>query len=171
MANQAVTGIIVLAVVGIGGYTYMKSRDNTPVGLVTFKVLGGGEGLGADDEDNGYTWQIQTGTFKANESSLPVVSEDESKPLLIIFKNNEPHDAQVLTDLSGWPIPPETRPEGAEEFDLLQHFKNVRDLQDTYGIDTTEMDGVIEEMESNQQSAEAESIFGPSLTLQSHFVW
>ena len=165
MANQAVTGIIVLAVVGIGGYTYMKSRDNTPVGLVTFKVLGGGEGLGADDEDNTYTWQIQTGTFKPDESSIAVVSEDESKPLLVIFKNNEPHDAQVLTDLSGWPL------EGTEEFDILQHFKNVRDLQKTYGIDTTEMDEVIEEMESNQQSAEAESIFGPSLTLQSHFVW
>ena len=51
MANNAVTGIIVLAVVGIGGYTYMKSRDNTPVGLVTFKVLGSGEGLGIDDEE------------------------------------------------------------------------------------------------------------------------
>jgi hypothetical protein len=169
MANQAVTGIIVLAVVGIGGYTYMKSRDTTPVGLVTFKVLGGGEGLGMDDEENGYTWQIQTGTFKPDESSIAVVSEDESKPLLVIFKNNEPHDAQVITDLSGWPIMP--LPEGVEELDLLQHFKNVRDLQKTYGIDTTRMDERIEEMEANQQSQEAESIFGPSLTLQSHFVW
>jgi len=169
MANKAVTGIIVLAVVGIGGYTYMKSRDTTPVGLVTFKVLGGGEGLGADDEDNTYQWQIQTGTFKFDESSIPVFSEDESKPLLVIFKNNEPHDAEVLTDLSGWPIMP--LPEGVDEFDLLQHFKNVRDLQKTYGIDTTEIDERIEEMEANQQSAEAESIFGPSLTLQSHFVW
>tara|TARA_B100000902_G_scaffold219301_1_gene208319 strand:+ start:226 stop:735 length:510 start_codon:yes stop_codon:yes gene_type:complete len=169
MDNKAVTTIIVLAVMGIGGYTYIKSRDTTPVGLVTFKVLGSGEGLGMDDEENGYSWQIQTGTFKPDESSIPFISEDESEPLLIIFKNNEPHDAQVLTDLSGWPIMP--LPEGVDEFDILQHWKNLRDLQETYGIDTTDMDTMIEEMEANQQSAEAESVFGPSLTLQSHFVW
>ena len=168
MANQAVTGIIVLAVVGIGGYTYMKSRDTTPVGLVTFKVLGGGEELGIDDEDNGYSYQIQTGSFKANDSSIAVISEDENKPLLIIFKNNEPHDAQVLTDLSGWFNPVD----GTEtEFDILQHFKNRRELMATYGIDTTETDEFIEQIEANEQSQEAESIFGPSLTLQSHFVW
>ncbi len=62
-------------------------------------------------------------------------------------------------------------PEGVDEFDILQHWKNLRDLQETYGIDTTDMDTMIEEMEANQQSAEAESVFGPSLTLQSHFVW
>lgn len=166
MANQAVTGIIVLAVVGIGGYTYMKSRDTTPVGLVTFKVLGGGgEELGIDDEENGYSYQIQTGSFKANDSSIAVVSEDENKPLLIIFKNNEPHDAQVLTDISGW------FNDGEEEFDILQHFKNRRELMETYGIDTTETDEFIEQIEANPEQLYAESIFGPSLTLQSHFVW
>ena len=49
MANQAVTGIIVLAVVGIGGYTYMKSRDTTPVGLVVVKNIGETESLGYCD--------------------------------------------------------------------------------------------------------------------------
>ena len=168
MANNAVTGIIVLAVVGIGGYTYMKSRDNTPVGLVTYKVVNGGEGLGADSDENTYTYQIQTGSFKPTDSSIAVISEDEEKPLLIIFKNNEPHDAQVVSDLSGW-VPIETN--GEVDFDYIQHLKNRRGLMADYGIDTTEIDAQIEDAEANQQSAEAESIFGPMMSLQSNFVW
>ena len=38
-----------------------------------------------------------------------------------------------------------------------------------YGIDTSQVDAEVEALEG--QTAEAESIFGPTMTLQSHFIW
>lgn len=74
MANQAVTGIIVLAVVGIGGYTYMKSRDTTPVGLVVVKNIGETESLGSNTDGDVISYQLVEGTFREDESSIGVAS-------------------------------------------------------------------------------------------------
>ena len=48
-------------------------------------------------------------------------------------------------------------------------LKNQKQVMEEYGIDTSQVDAEIEALEG--QTAEAESVFGPMMTLQSHFIW
>ena len=57
----------------------------------------------------------------------------------------------------------------AQEFFLNQMKMQVK-LMKEFDIDTSTLEEQIDFME-NGATAEAESIFGPTMTLQSHFVW
>ena len=165
MANQAVTGIIVLAVVGIGGYTYMKSRDTTPVGLVVVKNIGETESLGSNTDGDVISYQLVEGTFREDDSSIGVASLSADEPLLVILSNGEPVSAKVVK-VEEWTL------DGMDYTDEQRnaYLDNIISLMNEVGMPPE----AIEEVESSKQTKEdmrAESIFGPVLTLQSHFVW
>ena len=154
-----------------GGLTYwvMSNRDTTPVGLTIVKQINDvGGHIGQDEEENNYEISLVTGTWRANESSLPVVSINEDTPILVVFKNGEPINGEIVK-LDEWKPPTEFDDEDqAYKFFLNQQKQQVK-LMKEYGIDTSAIEKSIEMQENN--TVEAESIFGPMTTLQSHFVW
>ena len=172
MANPWVTGIIVASVVGIGGYTWFISRDTTPIGLVIVKSQGE-ETLGQDTDGAKYTVQFVEGTFREDEDSLGVASIDDEQPLLVVFKDGEPIDARLITK-SEWVEPTEVCDEGDTECqDKIMDAYNammdkVIELGEEFDVDMEWLKG---QKVSKSQEAAAESIFGPMLSLQSHFMW
>lgn len=161
-----------LIIVFGGGLAYwvMSNRDTTPVGLTIVKQIDvfGVRKLGEDAEENQYEMSFVTGTWRATESSLPVVSINEDTPILVVFKNGEPVNGEIVK-LEEWKPPTEFDDEDqAHEFFLNQMKQQVK-LMKEYGIDTSAIEEGIEMQENN--TAEAESIFGPMMTLQSNFVW
>ena len=51
-------------------------------------------------------------------------------------------------------------------------LKNQKETMEEYGINTDEITEMIASLEESQQAtADAESIFGPMVSLQSNFVW
>ena len=159
MAKSSLT-IPALIVVFGGGLAYwvMSNRDTTPVGLTVQSTVRGQE-LGEDEDGNTYNYQFHTGTWRESDSSLPVTSDSDSKPLLVIYKNGEPVSGQVV-EASDW--------DNVDE-NALGLLKNQKQVMEEYGIDTSQVDAEIEALEG--QTAEAESVFGPMMTLQSHFMW
>ncbi len=170
MANQAVTGIIVLAVVGIGGYTYMKSRDTTPVGLVVVKNIGETESLGSNTDGDVISYQLVEGTFREDESSIGVASLSADEPLLVVLSNGEPVSAKVVK-VEEWTHDERDYTDEMERIEAWNaYLDNIISLMNEVGMPP----GAIEEVEGSKQTEQdmrAESIFGPVLTLQSHFVW
>ena len=167
---KASTTISALIVVFGGGLAYwvISNRDTTPVGLTIVKQIDAGSYLGEDAEENQYEMSFVTGTWRATESSLPVVSVSEDTPILVVFKNGEPVNGEIVK-LEEWKPPTEFDDEDqAYEFFLNQMKQQVKVMKE-YDIDTSAIENSIEVAENN--TAEAESIFGPMTTLQSNFVW
>ena len=170
MANQAVTGIIVLAVVGIGGYTYMKSKDTTPIGLVVVKNIMPSEGLGLNEDGDEMRYQLVEGTFRKDESSFGVASLSADEPLLVVFSNNEPVSAKVVK-VEEWT---HDEMDYTDEMERIEAWNAYLDNMISLAKEVKLTPEAIEELENSKQTKEdmrAESIFGPTLTLQSHFVW
>ena len=172
MVNAKYT-IPALIVVFGGGLAYwvISNRDTTPVGLTIVKRIDNVGGyLGEDADSNQYEMSFVTGTWKATDSSLPVVSVSEDAPILVVFKNGEPVKGEIVK-LDEWKLGEDNYEDEsqAQEFFLNQMKMQVK-LMKEFDIDTSTLEEQIDFME-NRATAEAESIFGPTMTLQSHFVW
>ena len=173
MAKSSLTlPALILAFGGGLAYWVMSNRDTTPVGLTTTKTVK------IDDDDNGipfgsngddtYTGTFVLGTFRASKDTLPISSDDEDKPLLVILKNGEPIEAEIFnkSDLVADP----------EKYELQENKrigKNLMDLMEKYAVkyDTDAQEKIKEGKKIFDDKQEAESVFGPIMTLQSHFVW
>ncbi len=164
-----------------GGLTYwvMSNRDTTPVGLTTTKTVKGiddnldnGIQFGSNGDDT-YTGNFVLGTFRASKDTLPISSDDEDKPLLVILKNGEPIEAEIInkSDLVAKPNPTESLKVDLDEQKRIG--KNLADLMEKYAVkyDTDAQEQIKENRKMFENKQEAESIFGPTMTLQSHFVW
>ena len=167
--------LIIVAGAGIGGYIWMQ-RDKTPVGLVVIKQYDEGH-MGYDEDENEYSYTIVEGTWRESDNSLTIESESADRPLRIVFKNNEPIDGEIIT-ISEWGEPDgrdyEDNEEGQKQRmdDYNARIDKAIAWMDGYGIDTSSLEGEkVGESTSKEQSQEAESIYGPMLSLQSHFVW
>jgi hypothetical protein len=148
-----------LTIIGGGGVVYylLSLRDTTPVGLTANNFLEPTAPVG-NNGDDAYSVGIVEGTFRENESSLTISSDNENRPLLVVFKNGTPIDAKVID-----------KPEP----ESIELFETYLGIAKEYGLDSEEdyqnvVDSLKEE-ESNTQSAEMR--LRPSNTLQSHFVW
>ena len=153
-----------LIIVFGGGLAYwvMSNRDTTPVGLSITSTSGDGGELGEDEDGNTYNYQFHTGTWRENDSSLPIATENEDKPILVIYQNGTPVSGQIV-EASDWSNVDEN---------ALGLLKNQKETMEEYGINTDQITEMIASLEESQQAtADAESIFGPMTTLQSNFVW
>ena len=179
MAKSSKTIPALILVLG-GGLTYwvMSNRDTTPVGLTTTKTvkiddnLDNGVPFGSNGDDT-YTGNFVLGTFRASKDTLPISSDDEDKPLLVILKNGEPIEAEIInkSDLVADPNPTESIKDELDEIKRIG--KNLADLMEKYAVkyDTDAQEKIKETRKMFENKQEAESIFGPTMTLQSHFVW
>ena len=183
--------LIIVAGAGIGGYIWMQ-RDKTPVGLVVTNAIQGGQSLGETSKGAKLTAGSVEGTWREDENSISVVSESAEKPLLVIYEDGTPIHAEVIT-MSEWAEPsPDTLPlecyddDGnmyedwpQECHDALADLNNDlmdkwRKLAKEHGATEASLDGHFVKQEkstSKEQSQAAESIYGPMLSLQSHFMW
>ena len=163
--------LIVVAGAGIGGYIWLQ-RDKTPVGLVVVKQYDEGH-MGYDEDKNEYSYTVVEGTWRESDNSLTIESESADRPLRIVFKNNVPIDGEVIT-ISEWGEPDASNYEDNEEGqkermdDYNARIDKAIEWMKEYGIDTSSLEGQKMEESTTQ---EAESIFGPMVTLQSNFVW
>ena len=167
--------IVLIIVLGGGGFAYWmySKQDKTPVGLTTTKTvkiddnLDNGIQFGSNGDDT-YTGNFVLGTFRASKDTLPISSDDEDKPLLVILKNGEPIEAEIFnkSDLVA-------DPEEYELQEIKRIGKNLMDLMEKYAVkyDTDAQEKIKEGKKAFTDEQEAESIFGPTITLQSHFVW
>jgi len=158
MAKSSLTIPALILAFG-GGLTYwvMSNRDTTPVGLTITKSIESSKTIGRKGEDE-YGIGLVEGTFRESDSTLPISSESEDRPLFVVSKNGETIDAKVVDK-------PEAKSLAAMELALEVAKKYDLDSKDDY----EEKVAYLKEQEEGAQ--EAESIFGPTMTLQSHFVW
>ncbi len=148
--------------------------------------------LGETSDGKAISANAIEGTWRESEDSLSVASESAEKPLLVVYQDGKPIHAEVTTisewivDGPGMELPDEcceTPPceticadcDTDECWDALQDKaietqKKWIDLAKEHGAtdESLEMYGLVEE-ESTAQ--EAESIFGPMLSIQSHAMW
>ena len=96
MVNTKYT-IPALIVVFGGGLAYwvMSNRDTTPVGLTITKDVENSQPIGNKGDDE-YSVGLVEGTFRESESTLPISSEGENRPLLVVSKNGETIEAEVV---------------------------------------------------------------------------
>ena len=148
---------LILAFGGGLAYWVMSNRDTTPVGLTTAKTIEGNQVIGKNGEDE-YGISTVLGTFRESDSTLPISSEDESRPLLVISKNGEPIDAEVVD---------KAEPES------LAGAEMILSVAEKYDLDSKDFfQEAVDSLKAQEEGVqEAESIFGPTMTLQSHFVW
>jgi hypothetical protein len=158
MVNAKYT-IPALIVVFGGGLAYwvISNRDTTPVGLTITKTVENSQPIGNKGEDE-YGIGLVEGTFRESESTLPISSEGENRPLLVVSKNGETIDAKVVN---------KPEPESVELVELMLEVAQKYDLDSKEDYEQIVAD--LKQQEEGTQ--EAESIFGPMMTLQSHFVW
>ena len=173
--------LIVVAGAGIGGYIWMQ-RDKTPVGLVVVNAVQGGETLGVNEDGDTITMGSVEGTWRKDENSPSVASESAEKPLLVIYQDGTPIHAEVIT-VSEWmepsDLPEECEGDNVDEAECDKAFAEMwremmqkfRDLAKEHGVTEESMNANFPISEESTQSQEAESIYGPMLSLQSHFVW
>ena len=174
--------LIIVAGAGIGGYIWMQ-RDKTPVGLVVTNAIEGGDTLGVNENGDSITMGAVEGTWRKDENSISVVSESAEKPLLVIYQDGTPIHAEVVSVSDFvWSEPEVCEGEGFESQeceDALTKMSNewsqkFRDLAKEHGVTEESMNAnfpISEESTSKEQSQAAESIYGPMLSLQSHFMW
>ena len=158
MTKSSLT-IPALIVVFGGGLAYwvMSNRDTTPVGLTITKTVSSSKNIGRNGEDE-YGFGLVEGTFRESDSTLPISSESEDRPLLVVSKNGETIDAKVVDK-------PEPESVALAELMLEVAQKYDLDSKDDY------QEAVAELKKREEGAQEAESVFGPMMTLQSHFVW
>ena len=148
---------LILAFGGGLAYWVMSNRDTTPVGLTITKTIENNGIIGKNGEDE-YGVSIVEGTFRESDSTLPISSESEDRPLFVVSKNGETIEAKVVDK-------PEEKSVAAMELALEVAKKYELDTQDYF----QERLDDLKKMEEDAQ--EAESVFGQTMTLQSHFVW
>jgi len=176
---------IAIAVIALGGgvwYYLSTQKDKTPVGLVVTNAIEGGTPMGLTTDGVKLTAGAVEGTWRADEDSLSVMSESAEKPLLVIYEDGTPVHAELIT-MSEWiPVqqsPTECEGDGASETTECHDAitKATNDLMEkwrTFAKAAGATEESIEAIFPTQEETttqEAESIFGPMLSLQSHFVW
>ena len=176
MAKSSLTIPALILAFG-GGLTYwvMSNRDTTPVGLTTTKKVKVGDSaelengipFGSNGDDT-YKGEFVLGTFRASKDTLPISSDDEEKPLLVILKNNEPIEAEIFNTNE---LIEDPEKNGLEEQKRIGI--NYFNLAEKYAVkyDTDIQEKIKEGRKMFDNKQEAESVFGPTMTLQSHFVW
>lgn len=174
--------LIIVAGAGIGGYIWMQ-RDKTPVGLVVTNAIQGGRSLGENSDGGNLTAGLVEGTWREDENSTSVASESAEKPLMVIYKDGTPIHAEVF-NMSDFEPPKceegdedETAGEYAERCnselekargEIVDYWKKVGK---EHGATDESLDSIFPKEEESTQPQEAESIYGPMLSLQSHFMW
>ncbi len=138
-------------------YYFNSLKDTTPVGLTATNFLEPTAPVG-NNGDDAYSVGIVEGTFRENESSMTISSESKERPLLVVFKNGTPIDAEIID---------KPEPESIELFETYLGIAKQYDLDSEEDYKNA-VDSLKEE-ESNASSAEMR--LRPSTTLQSHFVW
>ncbi len=180
--------VIVVAGGGIAFWLYNK-KDKTPVGLVVTNAIEGGQSIGETSKGAKLTAGTVEGTWREDENSTSVASESAETPLLVIYEDGTPIHAEVIT-MSEWVEPsPDTLPAECYDddgnmyedwpqacHDALADLNNDlmdkwRKLAKEHGATDASLEGMFVKQEKSTQSQEAESIYGPMLSLQSHFVW
>jgi len=170
MANN--TGLIigVVVVAGAIGLYWNAQKDTTPVGLVVANNITSAESLGANTDGEVISYQMVEGTFREDESSVGVASVSADEPLLVILSNGEPVSAKVVK-VEEWTHDETNYTDETERIEAWNaYIDNIISLMNEVGMPPE----AIEEVENSKQTQEdmrAESIFGPTLSLQSHFVW
>ena len=158
MVNAKYT-IPALIVVFGGGLAYwvMSNRDTTPVGLTITKSVENSQPVGNKGDDE-YSVGLVEGTFRESESTLPISSEGENRPLLVVSKNGETIEAEVVDKV---------------ENDSVAYYERIVKIAEKYDLDTKDdLKTILDALKAQEEGTqEAESIFGPMMTLQSHFVW
>ena len=189
MANNSSMILPIAIVIAGGGIAFWlyNERDKTPVGLVVTNAVKGMEltarSLGENSDGGKLTAGLVEGTWREDENSTSVASESAEKPLLVIYEDGTPIHAQVF-NMSDFEPPKceesdedETAGEYAERCnrelekargEILDFWRKVGK---EHGATDESLDSIFPKEEEATQSQEAESIFGPMLSLQSHFVW
>ena len=175
---------IAIAVIALGGgvwYYLSTQRDKTPVGLVVVNAIEGGSPLGETSDGTKLTAGAVEGTWRADEDSLTVASESAEKPLLVVYEDGTPIHAEVITmidwivERTGDDLPDECKddlntPECGDALTKIYNdaYGKWRAFAKDAGATEESIEGTFPKQESTQ---EAETIYGPMLSLQSHFVW
>jgi hypothetical protein len=185
---------IAIAIIALGGgvwYYLSTQKDKTPVGLVVSNQVEGTQPLGENSDGEFLTTNAVEGTWRADEDSLSVASESAEKPLLVVYEDGTPIHAEVIT-MSEWVIDVANVPDECLDSDgnelenwtlitqdecedaITEQIKDAAKKWRVFAKDAGATDESIETMFPTQESTQsqaAESIFGPMLSLQSHFVW
>ena len=177
---------IAIAVIALGGgvwYYLSTQRDKTPVGLVVVNAIEGGSPLGETSDGKTLTAGVVEGTWRADEDSLYVISESAEKPLLVVYEDGTPIHAEVITimdwtvERTGDNLPNECKDDiNTQECGdaLMKIYNDAMGKWRAFAKDAGATEESIEDIfptEEESTTQEAESIFGPMLSLQSHFVW
>ena len=110
------------------------------------------------------------GTFREDDSSIGVASLSADEPLLVILSNGEPVSAKVVK-IEEWTHDGTDYTDETESNEAWNaYLDNIISLMNEVGMPPEAIEEV-ENSRQNKQEKMAESIFGPVLTLQSHFVW
>jgi len=183
MAKKS-TMMMPLAIIVLGGgigFWWWNSRDKTPVGLVVTNVLESGSPLGVNEDGDSITMGAVEGTWRKDENSLSVASESAEKPLLVVYQDGTPIHAEVIT-ASEWmepsDLPEECEGDNVDDAECDKAFAEMmntmmqkfRDVAKEHGVTEESMNANFPISKESTQSQEAESIYGPMLSLQSHFV-
>ena len=162
MGSNSIMPIAIL-VSGLGiGFWWYNSQDKTPIGLVATSTSAENY-LGTDEDGNKYRYTFVEGTYREDDTSLTVASDSADRPMMVIYKEEIPIDVQVV-DLSKFPTCGEC---SEEEYKLFA--ENMLAFAKEYKLDTE--DAYQEEVDNLNTVQEAESIYGPMMSLQSNFVW
>ena len=190
--NTAIYAVMALGLAGGVGWWYMNNQDKTPVGLVvTNQVESARMPMGETSDGKAISANAIEGTWRESEDSLSVASESAEKPLLVVYHDGKPVSAKVVT-LQEWVFEGEnidypdecceTPPCNSDNIVFTEECHNaildrarvvmkkwVALAKENGATDESVATHFPEEAESTAQ--EAESVFGPMLSLQSHFVW
>ena len=181
--NPLIPGAIIVGGIGVA-YYWWTLKDNTPVGLVVTNQVDGNQPIGENSGGKALTAGAVEGTWREDKNSLSVASESAEKPLLVVYEDGTPIHAELITmgewilDLNGEQedsLPDECKDdmntqECSDALTVIQNamIENWRAFAKDAGATEESIDEMFPKQESTQ---EAETIFGPMLSLQSHFVW
>jgi len=191
MKGSTTVGIAVVVLGGGVAWYERTKRDKTPVGLVITTQGSPSLTVGTNSDGKDLTAGAVEGTWRADEDSLSVASESAEKPLLVVYEDGTPIHAEVIT-MSEWVIDVANVPDECLDSDgnelenwtlitqdecedaITEQIKDAAKKWRVFAKDAGSTDESIETMFPTQESTQsqaAESIFGPMLSLQSHFVW
>ena len=192
--NTAIYAIMALGLAGGVAWWYQMHQDTTPVGVVVTSQTESARPLGENSDGKMLSVSSIEGTWRADEDALSVASESAEKPLMVIYEDGTPIHAELVTinewiiDGPGMVMPDEccsqdppnppcdvVQVDGEECWDALTakveaNMEKWRKLAKEHGV-TDESIASFYPTEEESTTQEAESIFGPMLSLQSHFVW
>ena len=178
--NPLIPGAIIVGGLGVA-YYWWTLRDKTPVGLVVTNQVDGNQPIGENSGGKALTAGAVEGTWREDKNSLSVASESAEKPLLVVYEDGTPIHAELIT-MSEWSevgednLPDECKDDinTQECGDALTVIQNATiEKWRAFAKDAGATEESIDEMFPKQEEStqEAETIFGPMISLQSHFVW